>query len=143
MKEIVDTTGGVRYELPDEVYDAVVTLLQRTAVSARNLNGDLRVEVRILDAGPRMVKVIKEVRDLTGLSLKNAKYLVDKARRVQGGPPSEGGGQPHPSYDPRGAVIGTVDFPTALKWKAALESAGAMTNVPHPLEALAELGEDE
>lgn len=60
--------------------------------------------VMLLEAGAEKIKVIKEVRALTSLGLKEAKDLVDAAPK---------------------AVLEGVDKETAEKAKAQLEGAGA------------------
>ena len=63
-----------------------------------------KVNVVLVDAGAQKIGVIKVVRELTGLGLKEAKDLVDGAPK----PVKEG-----------------VDKADAAKMKAALEAAGA------------------
>ena len=61
-------------------------------------------DVMLVAAGDKKIQVIKEVRGLTGLGLKEAKAVVD---------------------DAPGAVLEGVDKETADKAKEALEGAGA------------------
>ena len=65
-------------------------------------------DVMLLAAGDKKIQVIKEVRSLTSLGLKEAKALVDDAPN---------------------AVLEAVDKDTAAKAKEALEAAGAMVEV--------------
>ncbi len=65
-------------------------------------------DVVLTAVGDKKIQVIKEVRSLTGLGLKEAKALVDEA--------------PKP-------VLEGVDKETADKAKEALDAAGAMTEL--------------
>ena len=65
--------------------------------------GDDKVDVILTDGGSKKIAVIKEVRALTSLGLKDAKDLVE--------------GAPKP-------VLEQVDKETATKAKEALEAAG-------------------
>jgi large subunit ribosomal protein L7/L12 len=65
-------------------------------------------DVMLIAAGDKKIQVIKEVRAITGLGLKEAKALVDEA--------------PKP-------VLEGVDKEAAEKAKATLEGAGAMVEV--------------
>jgi large subunit ribosomal protein L7/L12 len=65
-------------------------------------------DVMLIAAGDKKIQVIKEVRTITGLGLKEAKALVDEA--------------PKP-------VLEGVDKDAAEKAKATLEGAGAMVEI--------------
>ncbi len=65
-------------------------------------------DVILIAAGDKKIQVIKEVRSLTSLGLKEAKSVVD---------------------DAPGAVLEAVDKETAEKAKAALEGVGAKVEV--------------
>ena len=65
-------------------------------------------DVMLMAAGDKKIQVIKEVRSLTSLGLKEAKALVDDAPN---------------------AVLEAVDKDTAAKAKDALEAAGGMVEV--------------
>jgi len=95
----------------EEKFD--VTAAAPVAVAAAPAGGDAggaaeeeqdEFDVVLTGAGEKKIQVIKEVRSLTSLGLKEAKALVDEA----------------PS-----AVLEAVDKETAEKAKEALEAAGA------------------
>jgi large subunit ribosomal protein L7/L12 len=95
----------------EEKFD--VTAAAPVAVAAAPAGGDAggaaeeeqdEFDVVLTGAGQKKIQVIKEVRSLTSLGLKEAKALVDEA----------------PS-----AVLEAVDKETADKAKEALEAAGA------------------
>jgi len=65
-------------------------------------------DVMLMAAGDKKIQVIKEVRSLTSLGLKEAKALVDDAPN---------------------AVLEAVDKDAAAKAKESLEAAGAMVEV--------------
>jgi large subunit ribosomal protein L7/L12 len=68
----------------------------------------IEFDVMLMAAGDKKIQVIKEVRSITSLGLKEAKALVDEA--------------PKP-------VLEAVDKEAADKAKEALEAAGAMVEV--------------
>ena len=85
-------------------------------------DSEFPVPIYLLNAGPKLISVIREVRHATGMNLKDAKYLVDITRGPNG----------------RRVLIGRFPMSEARKIAEGLRDAGAeVSSIPNPLELLA------
>jgi len=87
---------------------APVAAMAVAAGGAADTEEQVEFDVMLMAAGDKKIQVIKEVRTITSLGLKEAKALVDEA--------------PKP-------VLEGVDQEAADKAKEALEAAGAMVEI--------------
>jgi ribosomal protein L7/L12 len=102
------------YLVPGSMLSAIETIVQRVAHTS-----DMSAPVHLTHVGQKVIAVIKEVRALLGLHLRDSKMLVDKVRagqRVQLG------------------VFPWHEIPTI---NANFKAAGAQLSFPGPLEMLA------
>jgi len=86
-------------------------------------DAEISVPVWLVHNGPRRIAVIKEIRTLTGQSLKDAKYASDK---VQMG---------------HKLLLGRFPWPKARDVADKFREAGATVSLPSPLEMLARQAE--
>jgi ribosomal protein L7/L12 len=118
--------NGRSYSVTKPAADAIEELARVAQEASRIINGDgPQIPVYLVDAGKRVIAVIKEYRSLTGMNLKDSKYAVDKVR---------GGGR---------LLLG--QFHTIQEAQACatpFREAGATVTVPSPLILLAQQAGD-
>lgn len=117
----------------DEQWLMVLTPLLRAAQAASHgpdsafWDADvMSVPVRLVGCGSRLIAIIKEIRSLTGKSLKDSKAMLDRVLA--------------PNPEPGGVLLGVYPYDRALEIKRAFEEATGRVSVPSPLEMLGNVG---
>ncbi len=100
IKELVDAMKDEFGVDPSSVAVAAAPVAEATAEA-----GPSKVDVVLTEAGVNKVQVIKLVRDITGLGLKESKDIVDNGGTVKEGVPSEEANQIKAQLEEAGATI--------------------------------------
>lgn len=134
------TVQGQRTFYVDQEWASIVSaMLSRAEESSFGDMGvadtemGLPVPVRLKSPGPRVIACLKEVRQLLGISLRNAKEMVDKAR---GWSPGRGAVE-----NPTTVLLGVYPYGKALEIRKKFAAVGATVVLPGPLEMLARVAE--
>ena len=109
--------SGTIFKIPNSWMPRVVALL--TSLQAFvDVPDDVRVEVKLVSVGPNPIKIIAEIRAITGKSLNEAKKLMID--------PPKG----------RGASLGRFSYERAEEIRRRIAEAGGSVTFPHPLKLL-------
>ena len=104
--EILDAIGNMSVFELAELIDAFKTKFNVTIAAAPVVEEKTEFDVLLKDAGAKKIQVIKVVREITGLGLKEAKDLVDGApQTVKAGVSKDEAAQVKAKLEEQGATV--------------------------------------